>query len=113
VSLSTPRSRRWTREYALTVFADFDNSALSLADFARTRGFDIQRLRWWSHQLGRQDKPRIVELVAKDQPPQLLQTTHAAALRIHCPSGHLVELNQPLPQPLLVDLFRALQEATC
>ena len=114
MSQPTPRpSGRWTPEYATTVLDDFEHSNLSLTDFAHKRGLDIQRLRWWRNQLGRADKPRIVELLVKDAPALTLATKHGVSLRIHCPSGHLIEMTPLDSESALVSVLRALQEATC
>jgi hypothetical protein len=116
VSLPTPRSSgRWTPEYASTILDAFDNSKLSLAEFARQRGLDTQRIRWWRNQMDRSEGPRLVELVVKaaSPPTPTAGVADALVLRIRCPSGHVLELAECELERSLVAVLRALREAGC
>lgn len=46
-----PRSRRFTHDLAVELFADWQASGLSLAAFARAQGLDVKRLYSWRQRL--------------------------------------------------------------
>ncbi len=92
--------RCWTAEQARAVLEELEASELSVAEFARRRGVHPERIRRWRSRLrpSRQaDSLRLVELVPTGVPPR-------GAVRLHCPSGHVIELTD-------VDLASALRLA--
>lgn len=94
------RWRRWNAQQARSVLEELDASGLSVAEFARRRGVHPGRIRRWRARLRpslQADSPRLVELVPTNVAPR-------GALRLHCPSGHVIELNE-------VDLASALRLA--
>jgi hypothetical protein len=105
-----PVPRRWTADYAARLFHDFECSSLSMAAFARQRGFHPQRLQRWRARLERRKQsPRVVELVS------IAPTTSPGigSVRVTCPSGHVVEVSGVEPVTVLVTTVRALREMEC
>ena len=77
---------RWSPADARSVLAELEASGLSVAEFARRRGVHPERLRRWRARYRGEHRPvgpRLVELVA---------AAPRGALRVLCPSGHVVEL---------------------
>lgn len=89
---------RWTRAQAQDVVNDLEASGQSVAEFARQRGLNPERVRRWQRQL-QNEVPgtgiHFVELVARAPEDQV-------GLRILCPSGHMVEVGE-------VDIDRGLR----
>lgn len=102
---------RWNADYAGEIHRALDASGLSLAEYARQKGLDEQRLRWWRTRL-RRGVPcggsKILELVQPKPSPGSL-----ASLRLVCPSGHVIELSGGDPAHALAEVLRALQAAGC
>jgi len=100
------RWTQWNAEHARTVLDEFDGSGLSLAEFARRRGIQPSRIRRWRARLDRAEEfapPRLVELIPSSPP--------RASLRVHCPSGHVVELDDADLERTLRVLLAATAEA--
>jgi hypothetical protein len=103
-----PIPHRWNREVAARLLDEANQSGLSLAAFARSRGLDVTRRRNWRAPFARENTaPRLVELVPQDT--AYGARGGAAAVRVHCPSGHVVEVEGAG----LVDVLRAIWVATC
>lgn len=85
----TKKFTRWTAADAEAVLDELEASGLSVAEFGRRRGLNTKRLYRWRARLRpkeqRQPAPRLVERVAAASPP-------CGGLRVHCPSGHVIEL---------------------
>jgi transposase-like protein len=116
--IPTPRpSGRWTPEYARMILEAFENSELSMAEFARRRGVCTQRIRWWQKQMHRRPQsspPHLVELVVTGSPEPIAPAADAAVVvRVRCPSGHVLELAHCSPEQALFAVFRALQLTRC
>lgn len=80
------RWTRWTRAQARDVVKQLDSSGLSIVEFARRHHQSPERLRRWRTRFRQEaEGPALVELLPKPSAP-------TAQLRIHCPSGHTVEL---------------------
>jgi hypothetical protein len=70
------------------VLDELDASGQSVAAFARQRGLHPARVRRWRSELRDEPRPaglRLVELVARRE-------AYQGGLRVHCPSGHVVEV---------------------
>lgn len=79
-------STRWTRAQARDAIEQLDASGLSVAEFARRHQQHPERLRRWRATFQQETRgPSLVELVPRHAAP-------TAQVRIHCPSGHTVEL---------------------
>ena len=80
---------RWTPVQARKMMKEFEESGLSMAEFARRGGFQAERLRRWRLRLEpskAEPVPRLVELVSRAAPT-------VGGLRVRCPSGHLIEVD--------------------
>ena len=97
---------RWTPTHAALVIRELNASGLTLAEFARRRGLCVQRLRRWRDRLEVTAGPRVIELVpsAPAAPADPL-----GAMRIHCPTGHVIDLYQGD----VLTVLRALAEVAC
>lgn len=105
---------RWTPDHAALVLGDLDASGLTLTEFARRRGLCVQRLRRWRDRLAPvpAGRPRLVELVPagheRDAPAE-----RKVSILVHCPSGHVLELQGVEPDHGVLTILRALTAATC
>ncbi len=102
---------RWDLEYAAHIHRILDDSGLSLAEFARRHGLAEKRLRWWRGQLRQRlpaETPDVIELV-----PTRSTVALPTGLRIHCPSGHIVEMASLEEACGLALVLRAIDEAAC
>lgn len=82
------RRTRWTRAQARRVIDDLQRSELTVAEFARTRDLHPKRIRVWRDRFDEEaamEAPRMVELVA-------VAPSAPCTLKLHCPSGHVVEV---------------------
>lgn len=105
-----PSPRRWTADYAAGVLHDLERSSLSMAAFARQRGFGVQRLRWWRARLRRLGHaPRVIELV----PIRPAAPVVTGCLRVSCPSGHVIEATGVDLVTVLTVALRALGDVQC
>lgn len=103
---------RWTPEHAAGVLRELDASGLTLAQFARRRGLCVQRLRRWRDRLVVPPTvgPRLVELVPAVTAPH---DERVGSIRLHCPTGHVVELDDVDLAHGVLTVLRALAEAAC
>ncbi len=101
---------RWTPAHAAAVLRDLDASGLTLSAFARKRGLCAQRLTRWRDKLAPPPvrAARLIELV----PPEPASSP-MGSLRIVCPTGHLVELDDVDLDRGLVAVLRALKQLAC
>ena len=101
---------RWTPAHAAAVLRDFEASGLTVAAFARKRGVCAQRLSRWCDKLALPPvrASRLIELV----PPQTASSP-SGSLRIVCPTGHLVELDDVDLDRGLAAVLRALKQLAC
>lgn len=103
-----PRTwNRWTPARAAAVLRDLDGSGLTLAEFARRRGLSVQRLRRWQDRLAPLAPPRLIELVPA---AQVLPSEQQGTVRLRCPSGHVLELEDVQLVDGVATLLRALRE---
>lgn len=103
---------RWTSAHAEVVLREFDDSGLTLAEFARRRGLCVQRLRRWRDRLAPEPVvvPRVVELVPAASE---IRDVRGGSIRLHCPTGHVVELDDVDLAHGVLTVLRALAEAAC
>ena len=107
------RSPAWTAEQAASVLADCEASGQTVTGYCRQRDIDPKRLWRWRGRLNKDaaksdGMPRFVELVPRPQPPS------PARLRIHCPSGHQLEVEQvELLAGLRAALFAIAELSAC
>jgi len=102
---------RWDVDYAAHIHQQLDDSGLSLAEFARRHDFSEQRLRWWRSQLrlrANAGSSRVVELI-----PTRPIGGMATGLRVHCPSGHIVEVTAIDQACALTEVLRAIEAVGC
>lgn len=108
---------RWTRSQARKVLDEVEATGLSLAEFARQRGLQPERLSRWRVRFEEEAQaapPRMVELVPSGSPPAMAQRPappHAEVrtqLHIRCPSGHVVELGEVELRAGLQSIFSAM-----
>jgi transposase-like protein len=88
------RWKRWTAERAAEVLDELAASGLTAAEFARRRQIHPQRLRRWRRRLQAEEREvhlQLVELVPTSAAPAASPAA-AGTLRLHCPSGHVIEL---------------------
>jgi hypothetical protein len=79
---------RWTATHARKIIDELDASGQSIAEFARLRNLDPERLRRWRVRLAPnspEQSVRLVELVAHGSSPR-------SEIRVHCPTGHVIEV---------------------
>lgn len=86
---SPRRRRRWKIADALTVLAALDGSGLSLAEFARREGLEVQRLRRWQRRLARQRRsqvmvpaPELIEIHPRRPEPVEIVLASGRVLRV-------------------------------
>ena len=98
---------------------EVEASGLSLKEFARRRGLHRERLSRWRvrfEQEAQMAAPRMVELVPSSSPspmplrPALPPDEVRTPLRIHCPSGHVLELGEVELQAGLRSIFAAMAQ---
>ena len=108
---------RWTRTQARKVLEEVEASGLSLAEFARRRGLQPERLSRWRvrfEQEAQAAAPRMVELVPREGQAtarpgaDALYEAVRTQLHIRCPSGHVVELGEVELQAGLRSIFAAM-----
>ena len=105
---AAPRTRRggwrqWTAVKAQQVLADWKGTGLPLATFARQRGLDGSRLRWWKTRLGDWGgdvsparAPAFIPAVVRE----VVETANASApVTVRLPGGVVVEVADPASVP--------------
>lgn len=88
------RRTQWNREKAHQVVDELQRSGLTVAEFARNHDLHPKRIRVWRKRFEQEatQKPRrMVELV----PVAAAASPIIYSLKLHCPSGHLLEVAVP------------------
>ena len=102
------RWRQWTAEQARSELEQWAASGLSLAAFARQRGYSTQRLRWWRERMAQWRG--VPKAAASLVPVTLTLPAASGAITLELPGG--VRLEAPdaaaLPVEWLASLVREL-----
>jgi transposase-like protein len=99
---SRPRSQsRWTAEQARSVLAEWEHSGLSVAQFARRRGLEAERLYRWQRRLDAAVPSRFVEMTTE---------TSTGELEIVLRSGHHVMVRGRPDEVALKCVVRVLED---
>ena len=59
------KTKRWTERRGYEVVRQWERSGLSMAAFARSRGYDAQRLRYWRERVEGEREPLAATAGAK------------------------------------------------
>lgn len=101
------RWRVWSESDAREELALLKASGQSLAKFARSRGYDDSRLRWWRKRLGDGGPLRATALV----PVHVVGVDKAATetpVEVALGSGHVVRVRRGFDADALASVVRAL-----
>lgn len=81
--------KRWSEGEARAAMAAWEESGLSGATFARTKGIDSQRLFWWRSRFAREaaTRPAFLPVIAKPSPERA-----SAALIVTTSRGSRIEV---------------------
>jgi len=89
-------SKRWSREQASAILAEWKSSGQSIAAFARERGVVAQRLHWWRARLRGQPAPRAVSPGHKLVPAIITGVPLLAApVTVRMTTGESMEVSEP------------------
>ena len=96
--------KQWSEEKARGELVAWRKSGEPLAVFARRRGYNEQRLRWWRGRLGDvDDKPVLA--------PVRIVERETSSIEILVRSGYVIRVRAGFSAEALVDVVRALDAA--
>ncbi len=106
---------RWTEKRGRRELGQWRRSGQSLSAFARERGFNPQRLRYWRDRLAERSEERVTGGEANAEfVPGVIVEVASAAVRLELPRGVVVEAKaaREVEPGWVAELVRALEETT-
>ena len=111
---------RWSAEQARAMLAEAERSGLSDRAFARGRGIDAQRLRWWRARLETTSAAEASKPKAKTKPvkfaevvPRRSGTSAVAAIEIELANGRRVKVPSTIDADVLRRLLETVEGRRC
>ena len=109
---------RWSAEHARTMLAEAERSGLSDRAFARGRGIDAQRLRWWRARLGpaaaaETSKPKVKPVKFAEVVARRSAASTAATIEIELANGRRVKVPSTIEAEALRRLLEAVEGRRC
>lgn len=105
---SSSRRRRWKITDARSALAALATSGLSLGEFARREGLEVQRLRRWQRRLAHEARPRRA---APAPAPELIEIRprRAEPIEIVLASGRMLRVTETVDVAALARLVAVLE----
>lgn len=104
------KTKRWTEERGFEIVRQWERSGLSMAAFARGRGYDAQRLRYWRERVQVEPKP-LARAVTKLVRGLVVNTGAAGGVRLVLPRGVVIEAGsvREISAAWVAEVVRALE----
>jgi transposase len=113
---------RWSAEQARAMLAEAGRSGLSDRAFARGRGIDAQRLRWWRARLGASGSDEVTRAKPKSKPKPMKfaevvarrrTATAVTTIEIELANGRRVKVPSTIEADALRRLLEAIEGRRC